>query len=257
MVAAVALLWLFVNPAPAQLSCLDAPIVLPPIRSRQIDYKIVPSAEKYFVWVPSSYDGSVPYGLVVYVSSFENSTALPPGWESVLTKQKMIFVSPQGAGNSCLTARRCGLALLGALEMKAKYKIDERRIFAAGVSGGARTASDLGFFQSDVFRGTIQDCGSNFYRKVARNASNNWVDSEGNTYGVLAATAEEVSRAKKSTRFCLITGPGDFRRGNLIDIYNDGFLREGFQARLFDIPTMGHQDCDAATLEKVFEYLVR
>jgi len=182
---------------------------------------------------------------------------LPPGWESVLASRKFLFVSPQAAGNSCNQSRRCGLALMAALEMQRYYKIDARRIFAAGVSGGARAASDLGFCQADVFRGTIQDCGSNFYRKVAMKESNNWVDSNGNPYGVVETSPYEVQQAKTTTRFCLITGSGDFRRGNVRDIYNDGFAREGFMARLFDITGMGHQDCDGTTLERALDFLTR
>ena len=39
-------------------------------------------------------------------------------------------------------------------------------LYAAGFSGGARMSSLLGFYQSDVFHGTIQNCGTDFYRAV-------------------------------------------------------------------------------------------
>jgi hypothetical protein len=253
---AVGFVFALVNPASAKLTSFGNSMALPQIRSNQIDYSIVPSREKYFVWVPPNYNGSEPFGLIVYISSMDTSAVLPAGWEEVLTRYRMIFVSPQSAGNDCEDMRRSGLALVGALQMKANYKIDPRRVFAAGLSGGARIACNLGFWQSDVFRGTIQDCGANFYRKVDSRRANNWVDSEGNTYGVMDATADEISRARSGTRFCLITGTGDFRRDNVIDIYNNGFARDGFRARLFDVPGMGHQDCDAATLEQALRYLI-
>lgn len=249
--------WFLLCPPSYNLTGLDVAIQWPDVRSKRIDYSIVPVREKYFVWVPENYDGSVPYGLMVYVSSLEDCTAVPAGWQDVLTRHKMLFVCPQSAGNNCRSqARRCGLALAGALAMKVKYKIDPGRIVAAGISGGARTASELGFLQSDVFQKTVQSCGTNFCRKVPWKVATTSVDTAGQPYGVLEATPDEVSRAKKSTRFCLITGPGDFRRGNIVDIYNEGFLPDGFQAKLFDVPGMGHQDCDAATLEKAFQYLV-
>ncbi len=249
--------WCLLCAPASNLTSLDVPIEWPQVRSKQIDYSIVPGSEKYYVWVPANYDGSAPFGLMVYISSYEDCTAVPAGWQDVLAKHKMLFVCPQSAGNNCRSQeRRNGLALSGALAMKVKYKIDPGRIVAAGISGGARTASDLGFLQSDVFRKTLQDCGTNFCRKVPWKVAQTVVDTVGKPYGVLQATADEVSRAKRSTRFCLITGSGDFRRGNIIDIYNEGFLQDGFQARLFDVPGMGHQDCDAATLEQALQYLV-
>ncbi len=258
MAIAVMAVWFVVCAPSSNLTRLDVAIEWPQLKSKQIDYSIVPGNEKYFVWVPENYDGSEPFGLMVYVSSYEDWTVVPAGWQDVLTRHKMLFVCPQSAGNNCRSQeRRCGLALAGALAMKAKYKIDAKRIVAAGISGGARTASDLGFWQSDVFQKTVQNCGTNFYRKVPWKVAKTSLDTAGEPYGVMEATADEVSRAKSLTRFCLITGPGDFRRGNIIDIYKEGFLQDGFQARLFDVPGMGHQDCDASTLEKALEYLTK
>jgi hypothetical protein len=56
-------------------------------------------------------------------------------------------------------------------------------------------------------------------------------------------------------RFALITGSGDFRRGNILDIFNGGFAREGFQARLFDIPGMAHDTADPQTLSAALDFL--
>jgi hypothetical protein len=249
-------LW-FVNSCDSKVEPL-AGGALPQLRSPEVDYAINPANERFFVWTPPNYDGSQRFGLIVYISSIESVESLPPGWEDVLVGRRYIFIAPQQAGNNCSQqSRRCGLAVAAAMAMQRKYQIDPRFIYAAGISGGARTASDLGFHQPDVFKGTIQSCGSDFYRKVAGKEAKSWVDTAGYPYGVVKTTAEEVSRAKASTKFCLITGAGDFRRGNILDIYNDGFAREGFKARLFDVPTLGHQDCDAATLSRALDFLER
>jgi hypothetical protein len=80
-------------------------------------------------------------------------------------------------------------------------------------------------------------------------------DTLGNYYGFSEVSQNDMTRAKSAVRFALITAPDDFRRGDVLDIYNDGFARDGFQARLFDIPGIGHQDCNAETLDKVLDYL--
>jgi hypothetical protein len=61
--------------------------------------------------------------------------------------------------------------------------------------------------------------------------------------------------ARSNVKFALITGSGDFRRGNILDIYNNGFKQEGFRAKLFDVAGMGHEDCNAHTLEEALDFL--
>jgi len=69
----------------------------------------------------------------------------------------------------------------------------------------ARMAGLLGFFQSDVFRGTIQNCGADFYHHVPQVYATSQLDTAGQPYGFFPATADEVQRAKQ-VRFALITG---------------------------------------------------
>jgi hypothetical protein len=53
----------------------------------------------------------------------------------------------------------------------------------------------------------------------------------------------------------LITGTRDFRRGNILDIFNGGFAHDGFQAKLFDVRGMGHDVADGETLSAVLDFL--
>ena len=61
-------------------------------------------------------------------------------------------------------------------------------------------------------------------------------------------------RARR-VRFVLITGTNDFRRGNILDIYNGGFARQHFAAKLIDVPGLDHAICDAATLSAALDFL--
>jgi hypothetical protein len=227
----------------------------PSRESAQINYGIDATRAKFFVYVPDNYSGRENFGLLVYTSPQDSITDLPAGWSDVLTKRKLIFVAAQAAGNNLGYRDRMGLGLRGAMGVMRQYKIDPNRVYAAGLSGGARTANDLAFYQSDLFHGTIQDCGCNYWRPVRKVAATSDKDTLGNSYGISEVSENDIARAKSAARFALITGPDDFRRGNILDIYNDGFARDGFQARLFDIPGMGHQDCNGETLEKVLNYL--
>jgi len=228
------------------------------IYPKQIDahvrYDLDPNTEGFFVYFPAAYNGRESYGLIVFTDSQDRALGLPWGWQAVLDSRKYIFIAAQNAGNDQLRNRRLGLAVLGALKLINEYRIDHNRVYAAGFSGGARMAGMLGFYQADVFRGTIQNSGVDFYRRVPIVAATSQLDTAGQPYGVFQASPEEIAGAKK-VRFAIITGTNDFRRGNILDIFHGGFERERFQARLFDIPGMGHDVCDGRTLSQVLDFL--
>jgi hypothetical protein len=230
------------------------PSLTPKRLSSHVAYNLDPTKERYLVHVPTGYSGKDSYGLIVFIDASDELNSLPAGWEAALDVRKYIFVAAQNSGNDQARGRRLGLAVLGALEVAKQYRIDPNRVFVAGFSGGARMAGMLGFYQSDLFRGTIQNCGADFYRSVPIALATSQVDTVGKPYGLLEASQEDVVAAKQ-VRFALVTGSGDFRRGNILDIFHGGFKRDGFQAELFDVPGMGHDICRGETLIRILDFL--
>lgn len=230
------------------------PNLTPNRLSSHLAYNLDPTKERYLVHVPASYSGKDSYGVIVFIDAGDEINSLPAGWETGLDIRKYIFVAAQNSGNDQARARRLGLAVLGALEIAKQYRVDPNRVFVAGFSGGARMAGMLGFYQSDLFRGTIQNCGADFYRSVPIVLATSQVDTAGRPYGLLEASQEDVVAAKQ-VRFALVTGSGDFRRGNILDIFHGGFEPDGFQTKLFDVPGMGHDICDVRTLIRILDFL--
>lgn len=231
----------------------DLPEIL--VRSPRINYEIDLRKETFTIHVPSNYDGSLPFGLVVFIPATDLLLGAPNGWAAVLEERRLLLVIPQRAGNDLAEAHRLGLGVIATLEMQERYQIDPRRIYAAGISGGARIAGRLGFYQSDLFRGTIQSCGADFPRPVPRVKAVPLDRDQGRAYGVIEATETEVQRARDNVRFVIATGPGDFRYGNLFDIFYGGFSRDGFKARFLDIPEMKHEVCSSETLRRALDFL--
>ena len=226
----------------------------PERRDPHISYDLDPPNERFFIHIPADYAGDSPYGLIVFTDADENVTQVPSGWAGILDLRHFLFIAAENSGNNQETNRRLGLAVLGALEMLKRYKIDPARVYAAGFSGGARMSGLLGFYQPEIFRGTIQNCGADFYKPVHTVYASSWLSTTGQPYGVFDGSAQEIARARQ-VRFVLITGTNDFRRGNILDIYHGGFSREQFQAKLFDVPGMGHDTCDGPTLAAALDYL--
>jgi hypothetical protein len=216
---------------------------------------IDPAAEKFFVHVPSNYDGSEPFGLIVFTDASDQIDAVPVGWEKVLERRKLLFVAAENAGNSQPIDRRLGLALMEVKGIESNWKIDANRIYAAGISGGARMASRLGFYAPDIFKGTIQSCGTDFYHSVPKFAATSETDTEGEPYGLLDATAEDVGNAKKGVRFVLVTGSEDPRGGNIRDIFHGGFEKESFQATLIDVQGMEHENCSPRVFSRALDFI--
>jgi hypothetical protein len=234
------------------LISFDGPFPPPAVRNRHIDYQLKPSQETYFVRIPNSYTGARPYGLIVFVHAGDQINSVPPGWADVLDENNLLFVAAQASGNDHPVGRRLGLAVLGALEMKTRFNVDPMRIYTAGFSGGARMSNALAFFQSDLFKGTIQNCGADFFKRVPRREA---TESDPYGFALADATTGEIERARRTVRFVLITGAGDFRRGNILDIYNYGYGANGFYSKLLDVPGMGHDVCDGLVLAQAIAFL--
>ncbi|MDP9160701.1 MAG: hypothetical protein M3O09_10815 [Acidobacteriota bacterium] len=222
--------------------------------SSHIRNDLDPNVERYYVYVPSAYTGSESYGLIVFTDADSQAIGLPASWQAALDTRKYIYVAAQNAGNDQPQDRRLGLAVLGALKAMGQYNIDPTPVYAAGFSGGARMAGLLGFYESDIFHGTIQICGADFYARVPIVAATSQLDTEGQPYGMFRATQQEISNAR-AVHFALVTGTDDFRRGNILDIFHGGFERLGFHARIFDIRGMGHAICDGDVLSRVLNFL--
>ena len=227
-----------------------------PLLSSHIRYDLDPASERFFIHVPPNYSGREDFGLIVFIPADNTFTALPRGWDQVLADRKLLFVAPQKAGDDQPVDRRYGLAVLAEGEMLIHYRVDSARVFADGFSGGARIANHLGFYQSDVFHGTIQICGADFYRHVPETHPLA-PDTPPGEYGLFSASPLEVDHARQNVRFALITGSGDFRHGNILDVYEGGYADDGFAAKLFDVPNLSHTYCNAETLARAIAFVDR
>jgi hypothetical protein len=218
---------------------------LPPVKSKinGVQYDFDLSQEKFYIYVPDNFSDTESYGLFVFLSPNDDFAALPPGWEKVLQKRKLICIAPQKIGNSQDISRRVGLAVIAALKISEFAKIDKSRIYVAGLSGGARVASYAAFAHPDLFDGVFAVCGVNFCRKVPRVKA-----TRTDEYGYFSIDKQHADAAKARVKFALVTGSKDFRYGNILDIYNGGFVPDGYKVKLFDVPGMEHQICSAQIL---------
>ena len=218
-------------------------------RAAGIDYNFDLARETFDVFVPANYTGKEPFGIFAFMNSGDSMT-LPEDWAPIMEKERLICVIPQGIGNNQPFSRRVGLTLIGILKTVEHFNIDPHRIYTGGMSGGARCSVQLALLHHDVIAGDISICGANFYRPVPKVHS-----TDNDPYGVWPVPPDRIAPAKAKVRFVFITGAKDFRYGKILDIYEGGFLPNGFQAKLIDQPNMGHQLCSADSLSQAFRFV--
>lgn len=227
----------------------------PTHQNKTLNYDFPFVKEEFFVRQPEKFDPKKTYGLIVYVNALPYLGLLPEGWGPVLDKNDFLFISPFKAGNDRESRERRILAIIAAQLMKRDYQIDPNRIYIAGQSGGARIASEVAFIQSDIFKGTIQSCGSDYFRPIKFEPGRG-LDQQGKPYlHPFGATKEEIEQALKTVKFNIITGPEDFRHSDLTSIYEQGFKKDSSLARFYDIKEMGHENVSAKHLQEVLDFL--
>lgn len=123
------------------------------------EQSIDPALERFTLHVPPE-EPAGGYALLVFVPPWQQAK-IPLGWEEVLDRLGVIYVSAARSGNEEITlARREPLALIAAANVMARYKVDPAKVFIGGFSGGSRVAERLALGYPDLFHGALLDAGS-------------------------------------------------------------------------------------------------
>jgi len=124
-----------------------------------LDQTIKTGEEHYDLFVPDLPAGS-SYGVIVFIPPWEDFK-VPADWRGILAREHLILISARRSGNNQnMLGRRVPLALHGYGYVSKHYRIDPGRVYAAGFSGGARTAQLVAFAYPDIFRGVLLFAGS-------------------------------------------------------------------------------------------------
>jgi len=221
--------------------------------SRRVGYReILPAYEvasqKFRLLVPEAYSTNSEWGLFVWISP-SDEPRIPSEWKPELAKHRLLFVGAYDSGNSHLVVNRLRLALDATCNICRQFKIDRKRIYVAGFSGGARVASLIGVAYGDLFTGTLCVCGVDFYRALTGGPGQFYPSTYLPDFRV-------VSQAKKRGRFVLLTGENDFNRDNTKVILEKGLKPDGFSHVLYqEVPGMKHAIPGAADLNTALEFL--
>ncbi len=218
--------------------------------------------------VPDGYDGSEAYGLLVFIhpndqvslNRFYGRTI-----KDVLAKHKLIWVSYSGAGNPVAPDLRLALALDAVHNAKQRYKIDDKRVYVSGMSGGGRMSCMAGIYYPEVFTGGVPIVGTLYFRQTKlpddpelRALIRPEPPAEGGVWGqsLLKPRAGQLRDMVKHQRWVLLAGETDFNMPQMRAHFEQGFQKDGFEhAHYLEVPGMGHTYPDAEWFEKALVLL--
>ncbi|MFK7899808.1 MAG: T9SS type A sorting domain-containing protein [Cyclobacteriaceae bacterium] len=197
----------------------------------------------YDIYIPASYDGSEPYGLVTYINSVNNG-ALRSQWKPVFDEKKMIYIGGDNIGNSISTYIRPAVAMAAALRMQELFNIDTNRIYSSGNSGGSRQAQLLAYIYPDTYKGVLSNCGGNYFKPVQRNYQTKidtythyeFIEYSWNYFpdNYLEYLKSFDQRYVNLTSYSSGGNPGDFREGNIMNIYHNGYELDGLKGKFVE-----------------------
>ena len=187
---------------------------------------------KWEIQVPANYNPNNPPGILVYVSP-QNQINPPIGWMKMIEDHNLIWITATMSGNKIKSSKRILKAMLSLGLMEESYKIDPKRVYITGFSGGGRIASIIAMNYPHIFKGAIYNCGANFWDNHT------------------PARLDLI----KNNRFVFITGTDDF---NLIDtkkVYRKYKKADVKNTKLMIIANMAHKNPRPRKFAKAIEYL--
>lgn len=207
---------------------------------RPVGQSLVPADESWHVYVPEDYDGTQPYGVLVWISPYE-SGELPAGWEHALKDHRLIYVAADKSGNAeDVLSRRVPLALTGLAGIQATYKVDPVRIYVGGFSGGGATASHVAAAYADLFTGGLFVSGGH-----------------GIGTAEMAAPAPDRLRLMRSRgRYVFTVGGEETDNQIMVTRAVDAFRALCvLRVKYLRVPNAGHGDLESRVLQQALKYL--
>lgn len=189
---------------------------------------------------------SRPLGLLVWINPTP-SAAAPREVLEAAAHHGLAVIVPAHAGNDRPVIDRLQIALDAVASARSVLWIDRERVYIAGMSGGGRLASMLWAGAPDVFTGAIGVVGINSHHAVPIGNGKVWPASHRIPGPPLAADLRRHPIAA-------ISGTRDFNYTES-KARIESLKRDGYHARLFDVPNLGHTMPDAETLTQALAWI--
>lgn len=195
------------------------------------------------VYVPASYDGTEPFGVYLHNSPGQQGIHPSKPWQDLMDKLKLIYISPNGAGNDAADLRRVILALDSLASVKHRYKINDERVYVGGLSGGGYVGMCCQMFYPEIFHGAISHAAQSYLPTATK---------AGHFAGLTLGDAKSGPRSQR--KWAVISGDKDKNYHEIIDTSKE-WTHARFQYKFINVPGMGHQNAAAEPFEEALLWI--
>lgn len=188
--------------------------------------------ELFRVRLPKNYNPDFPAGVLVWISPMPDGR-IPTIFEPIADRLGLIVVGVDNNGNKRETTDRLQNHLDSIESVAAAFRIDRKRIYLTGMSGGGRCTGILQLSFPELFAGAVPIVGLDTYHKAPTGEPNRFWPAR------LGKPAGKWMRLLKDRRIAGITGTTDFNQPEM-SIRQGLLKRDGIDMRLDIIPGMAH-----------------
>ena len=207
---------------------------------------IAPAGARFAFRLPRDFDPRSPPGLIVWCSPAD-PWSVPDEMHRALDAHNLIAIGALDAGNERPVPDRVQLALDAATTAMSRWPIDLDRVYAVGMSGGAKIALLVWAGWPEVFDGAMPIVAMASFRAEPA--------GPGQAYPALFSKPTGATmRLLKERRVAAVTGPPDFNYDSVVKMAA-GLAREGLPVRLFDHPDMGHTMPTPARFDEALRWI--
>jgi hypothetical protein len=197
-------------------------------------------APTMFCYCPEDYGGEEKLGVYIHISAGNKGVSPKPGYQGMMDRHRLVYASPNGAGNKESDMRRCALALDALAQVRKNFNVDEARIYIGGTSGGGAESTIATFLYPEDFRAAF-----NSVRSFSLTSS---------TCLPFADPGDIRAVQDYGQPYAFISGPGDFNYKYMPRTVKS-FEDHDFVVRFFDIPGMKHQMASPETFDEVIRWV--
>jgi len=192
-------------------------------RTMRTDRRVI-----FHVRVPA---GSAPHGVLVFVHPGNDADPMA-GWDEILERRDLVWISAEGFGNDKPGNQRALVALLALKHLSRTTPLDSTRRYVAGMSGGGKIASQVLTRFPGFFDGALCIVGAD-------------------------TVAPKVLRAPDmaAKRVVFMTGDRDFNHYDVLEVYKRFVAAGVANSHLLDIEGFSHQYPDAGQLDAALDLL--
>ncbi|CAG0958651.1 hypothetical protein PHYC_00606 [Phycisphaerales bacterium] len=189
-------------------------------------------SEPFRIRLPKDYDPHDLRGLVVWIDAGSKGDLHAP-LHAACDQLGFILVGAVTTGNDRPTADRFQLALDAVDTVRARYLIDNRRVYVSGISGGGKISTHLWACYPDVFTGAVPIVGLASYTDVPAGPGQVWKGD------FQKPRDRERLTLLKQHRCAAVTGDKDFNHRPILETAKV-MTKDGLPVRVFDYPGMAH-----------------